>query len=48
MPVFEQPRYRTLPNKPDVEYPEGFQGSEIPVYAPTIVQLIEDRLDGKL
>ncbi|PPR02525.1 hypothetical protein CVT24_001951 [Panaeolus cyanescens] len=40
--------HHTYPNKPKVEYPEGFQGNEIPVYGPTIAQLIEDRVDGKL
>ncbi|TFK33086.1 hypothetical protein BDQ12DRAFT_448647 [Crucibulum laeve] len=40
--------HRTYPNKPEVNYPEGFQGNEIPVYAPTIIQLIEDRVDGKI
>ncbi|OSD01278.1 hypothetical protein PYCCODRAFT_1426009 [Trametes coccinea BRFM310] len=38
--------YRTLPNKPDVSYPDGFQGTEIPVYAPTVVQVIEERIAG--
>ncbi|KAF9007113.1 hypothetical protein BDQ17DRAFT_1238475 [Cyathus striatus] len=39
---------RTHPNKPDVNYPEGFQGESIPVHGPTVAQLIEDRVDGKL
>ncbi|CDO72793.1 hypothetical protein BN946_scf184994.g46 [Trametes cinnabarina] len=38
--------YHTLPNKPQVNYPEGFQGTEIPVYAPTVVQVIEERIAG--
>ncbi|KAK0487156.1 hypothetical protein IW261DRAFT_594810 [Armillaria novae-zelandiae] len=29
-----------------VDYPEGFQGNEIPVYGPTVAQIIEDRVDG--
>ncbi|KAN0134049.1 Protein of unknown function (DUF563) domain containing protein [Lactarius tabidus] len=33
----------TLPN-----YPEGFQGSQIPVYGPHVAKLIEDRADGNL
>ena len=40
-------RYHTHPNKPDVAYPDGFQGTEIPVYAPTVVQIIEERIAGK-
>lgn len=39
--------HHTYPNKPDVDYPEGFQGNEIPVYGPGIAQLIEDRVAGK-
>ncbi|KAI8975904.1 hypothetical protein BD414DRAFT_423543 [Trametes punicea] len=38
--------YRTMPNKPDVNYPEGFQGTEIPVHAPTVVRVIEERIAG--
>jgi hypothetical protein len=34
---------RTLPN-----YPEGFQGTEIPIYGPYVAKLIEDRADGNL
>lgn len=40
-------RFHTHPNEPNVDYPEGFQGTEIPVYAPTIVQIIEERIAGK-
>jgi hypothetical protein len=29
-------------------YPEGFQGSKIPVYGPYVAKLIEDRADGNL
>ena len=39
-------RYRTYPNEPNVDYPEGFQGTQIPVYPPTVVQVIEERLAG--
>ncbi|RPD78405.1 hypothetical protein L226DRAFT_291635 [Lentinus tigrinus ALCF2SS1-7] len=38
--------YHTHPNEPQVDYPEGFQGTEIPVYAPTVVQVIEERIAG--
>ncbi|KAJ8515197.1 hypothetical protein ONZ45_g7336 [Pleurotus djamor] len=31
-----------------VAYPEGFQGDSIPVYGPTVAQLIEDRVEGRL
>ena len=31
---------------PGVDYPEGFQGSEIPVYGPTVAKLIENRAAG--
>ena len=29
-------------------YPEGFQGSQIPVHGPYVAKLIEDRADGFL
>ncbi|KAI0674799.1 hypothetical protein C8Q78DRAFT_1075167 [Trametes maxima] len=38
--------YHTYPNEPQVNYPEGFQGTEIPVYPPTVVKVIEDRIAG--
>ncbi|KIM42075.1 hypothetical protein M413DRAFT_71332 [Hebeloma cylindrosporum] len=38
----------THPEKPGVDYPEGFQGNEIPVHGPTIAKLIEDRVAGKI
>ncbi|PPQ64507.1 hypothetical protein CVT26_002046 [Gymnopilus dilepis] len=38
--------YHTYRDKPNVDYPEGFQGNEIPVYGPGIAQLIEDRISG--
>jgi len=41
-------RYFTAPNEPKVSYPPGFQGRNIPVYGPTVAQLIEDRLEGRL
>lgn len=31
-------------NMPGVDYPEGFQGTQIPVYGPTVSRLIEDRV----
>ncbi|KAJ7065568.1 hypothetical protein C8F01DRAFT_1351456 [Mycena amicta] len=34
--------------KPWVAYPEGFQGENIPVHGPTIVQLIEDHVEGRI
>ncbi|TBU56877.1 hypothetical protein BD310DRAFT_930441 [Dichomitus squalens] len=37
---------RTYPNEPPVDYPEGFQGTQIPVYPPAVVQVIEDRIAG--
>ncbi|KAI0785552.1 hypothetical protein C8Q75DRAFT_856968 [Abortiporus biennis] len=40
--------YYTHPVNPWVNYPEGFQGTEIPVYAPTVVEIIEDRVAGRL
>ncbi|CAE6531972.1 unnamed protein product [Rhizoctonia solani] len=36
----------TEPSLPNVVYPEGFQGNEIPVHGPFIVKLIEERIDG--
>ncbi|KAJ7288263.1 hypothetical protein C8J57DRAFT_1459857 [Mycena rebaudengoi] len=38
---------RTLPNKPPTNYPDGFQDDSIPVYAPTVIQLIEESRRGK-
>jgi|SRR6266404_1234577 len=29
-------------------YPEGFQGEQIPVHGPYVAKLIEDRANGKL
>lgn len=40
--------YHTYPNLPWVDYPEGFQGTRIPVHAPTVVQIIEERIAGRL
>ncbi|CAL1708029.1 unnamed protein product [Somion occarium] len=40
--------YFTHPNLPWVGYPEGFQGTKIPVYAPTVVKIIEERVAGYL
>jgi hypothetical protein len=34
--------------KPEVNYPDGFQGNSIPVYGPTVAKLIEDRVAGLL
>ncbi|KAJ7644195.1 hypothetical protein FB45DRAFT_897189 [Roridomyces roridus] len=34
--------------KPRVDYPEGFQKDYIPAHGPSISQLIEDRVDGRL
>lgn len=36
----------TEPSLPRVDYPEGFQGNEIPVYGPFVAKLIEERIDG--
>jgi hypothetical protein len=41
-------RYHSHPDTPGVDYPEGFQGTSIPVYGPAVAKVIEDRLDGKL
>jgi len=38
----------TSPKLPSVAYPEGFQGTEIPVYGPTVAKLIADRIEGRL
>ncbi|KAI0683381.1 hypothetical protein BC835DRAFT_1423340 [Cytidiella melzeri] len=40
--------YHTHPTLPWVAYPEGFQGTQIPVYAPTVIDIIKDRIAGKL
>ncbi|KAJ7175930.1 hypothetical protein C8R46DRAFT_1080078 [Mycena filopes] len=34
--------------KPRVNYPDGFQGNQIPADGPAIARLIESRVDGKL
>ncbi|KIM91997.1 hypothetical protein PILCRDRAFT_94163 [Piloderma croceum F 1598] len=33
-------------NMPNVDYPDGFQGTQIPVFGPTVAKLIEDRVAG--
>jgi hypothetical protein len=41
--------FRSSRSDPDVtwpNYPEGFQGSQIPVHGPYVAKLIEDRADG--
>ncbi|KZT29048.1 hypothetical protein NEOLEDRAFT_1057283 [Neolentinus lepideus HHB14362 ss-1] len=38
----------TWPNQPHVNYPEGFQGTEIPVHGPYVAKLIEDRIEGRI
>jgi hypothetical protein len=38
----------TYPELTWPNYPEGFQGSQIPVYGPYVAKLIEDRADGFL
>ncbi|KAI6033198.1 hypothetical protein F5J12DRAFT_799413 [Pisolithus orientalis] len=40
--------YFTEENTPRVHYPEGFQGPSIPVYGPTIANLIEKRIMREL
>ncbi|KAF8335775.1 uncharacterized protein EI90DRAFT_3152800 [Cantharellus anzutake] len=40
--------YFSSPNLPWVNYPEGFQGTQIPVHGPTVARLIEDRVEGRL
>jgi hypothetical protein len=41
-------RYHTYPEDIRVDYPEGFQGTEIPVYGPVVAKVIEDRIEGRL
>jgi hypothetical protein len=36
------------PDVPGVDYPEEFQGTQIPVYGPTVAKLIEDRVAGRV
>ncbi|KAF9468357.1 hypothetical protein BDZ94DRAFT_1154259 [Collybia nuda] len=40
-------KYITHPTKPEVSYPEGFQGNSIPVHGPTVAKLIEDHIESK-
>ncbi|PCH43589.1 hypothetical protein WOLCODRAFT_138454 [Wolfiporia cocos MD-104 SS10] len=40
--------YHTAPDTPRVDYPEGFQGTQIPVYPPIITQIIQDRIAGRI
>lgn len=42
------PSYHTYETKPKVDYPEGFQGNNIPVHGPSVAQIIEDRVAGFL
>ena len=41
-------RYHTHPTELKVNYPDGFQESNIPVYGPAIAKLIEGRVEGQL
>ena len=44
-------RYRTEglgEGKPNVAYPDGFQGNYIPAHGPAIAKLIEDRVEGRV
>ncbi|TFY54992.1 hypothetical protein EVJ58_g8531 [Rhodofomes roseus] len=40
--------YHTYPDQLWPSYPEGFQGTQIPVYAPLIARIIQDRVAGRL
>jgi hypothetical protein len=40
--------YHTHPNEVQVDYPDGFQGMQIPVHGPTVAKVIEDRVEGRL
>ncbi|KZT10592.1 uncharacterized protein LAESUDRAFT_809546 [Laetiporus sulphureus 93-53] len=40
--------YHTYPEQLWPNYPEGFQGTQIPVYAPTVVQVVQDRIAGRI
>jgi len=37
-------RYFTAPDIPPINYPEGFQGNEIPLDGEVVAQLIHERL----
>jgi hypothetical protein len=39
---------RSHPEVTNPNYPEGFQGEQIPVHGPYVAELIEDRADGFL
>ncbi|KNZ73606.1 hypothetical protein J132_10742 [Termitomyces sp. J132] len=39
--------YMTHPDEPEVNYPEGFQGNEIPVNGATVARLIEEHVDKR-
>lgn len=39
-------RAMSWPDMPWVVYNDGFHGTEIPVHAPTVVKIIEHRVDG--
>ena len=36
------------PEANQVNYPDGFQGEQIPVHGPAVAKLIEDRADGPM
>ncbi|KAG9043141.1 hypothetical protein FS837_009959 [Tulasnella sp. UAMH 9824] len=38
----------THPTEPKVHYPNGFQGTQIPIHGPSVAKIIEDRIDGRL
>ncbi|EIN11742.1 hypothetical protein PUNSTDRAFT_63324 [Punctularia strigosozonata HHB-11173 SS5] len=41
-------KYMTYPNTPSVNYPEGFQGTQIPVVGEAVAKLVEERAEGRL
>ena len=43
---FDYNSYITHPEKPSVNYPQCFQGKQIPVHGPTVAQLIDDRVSS--
>jgi len=46
--LFFSTRAHYYPNKPNVDYPDGFQKNQIPVHAASLARLIEDRVEGKI
>ena len=47
-PLRDPPSSYFTEKTPKVAYPQGFQGTSIPVYGPNVASIIEKRIAGEL